>query len=205
MNVLALLGSPRKHGNTATLLQALLDGLAEGRKHSIREVFLQGLDIHPCRNCDACRKVQKDREIQPDRKVQKAREIRPDRVCAIEDDMHELFGSFSAADLVVFATPIYWWSVSAQLKLFIDRLYALDAESHPERFRGKQALLLFTHYEEEPCSGADLAASMFAEIADYTDMRIVGDLRYSSGHRHVRECPEKLAEARTLGRNLGAA
>jgi multimeric flavodoxin WrbA len=199
MKVLALLGSPRKKGNTATLLKAFLEGLAESGEHSIREFFLQGLDIHACRNCDACRKVPLGRKVQVDRKIQ------TDRYCAIEDDMQGLFTRFIEADMVAFATPIYWWSISAQLKLFIDRLYGLDAEAHPEFFRGKKAVLLLTHQEQEPCSGAELAARMFQEIAGYTEMTIVGDLRYSSGSRHVQECPEKLAEARALGRRLGAA
>ncbi|MFH1572602.1 MAG: NAD(P)H-dependent oxidoreductase, partial [Acidobacteriota bacterium] len=89
MKVLALLGSPRRKGNTATLLKAFLDGLAEAGEHSIHEVFLEGLDIHPCRNCDACRKVlsdrkiQTDRQVQADRQVQTDRQIRSDRYCAI--------------------------------------------------------------------------------------------------------------------------
>ena len=124
------------------------------------------------------------------------------RFCAIDDDMRRLYPHFIEADLVVFATPVYWWSISAQLKLFIDRLYALNAEAHPEYYAGKKIVLLFTHQEEEPCSGAELAAGMFRDIADYTEMKIVGDLRYCSADRHVRDCPEKLAQARALGRAL---
>lgn len=193
MNVLALLGSPRKKGNTATLLRALLEGMAEAGEHTVREVFLHGRSIAPCRNCDRCRGAGAGRLI--------AR----GEFCALDDDMRRLYPRFLEADLVVFATPVYWWSISAQLKLFIDRLYALDALAHPEHFAGKKVVLLLTHEDPEPCSGAELTAGMFREIADYTDMHIVGDLRYSSGDRHVQDCPEKLAQARRLGRQLATA
>ena len=183
MNVLALQGSPRKKGNTVTLARALLEGLKSGGVKQVSEVFLADLDIGPCTNCDAC-----------------LREGGP--FCTIEDDMVPLYQRFIDADLVVLASPVYWWSVSAQLKLFIDRLYGLNFERHPEYYKGKKLALVFTHQEEHPCSGAELARKMFDEIADYTEMTIAGDLRYSSDPKHVRQSPEKLAQARKLGEKL---
>jgi multimeric flavodoxin WrbA len=183
MNVLALQASPRKEGNTVTLARAFLEGLKSGGVKRVSEVFLDELEIHPCTNCDACR-----REGGP--------------FCVFDDGMSPLYRRFIEADLVVLASPVYWWSISAQLKLFIDRLYGLNFEKHPEYYRGKKLALVFTHQEEHPCCGAELARKMFDEIADYTEMTIAGDLRYSSDARHVRESPEKLAEARELGANL---
>ena len=186
MKVLALLGSPRRKGNTAVLLNALLEGLRHNGNHHIEEVYLQQLDLHPCRNCDACRQMEQ-------------------RYCAIDDDMQSLYAAFIEAQMVVFASPVYWWCISGQLKLFIDRLYGLNAEKNPDFFAGKQAVLVFTHYDEEPCSGAEISRTMFQEICAYTKMQIVGDLRHSSGKRHVRECAAKLAEASALGGRLAGA
>jgi multimeric flavodoxin WrbA len=183
MNVLALQASPRKNGNTVTLARALLEGLKTGPAIQVSEVFLADLDIHPCTACDACRK-------------------KKGPFCVFDDGMSPLYRKFIEADLVVLASPVYWWSISAQLKLFIDRLYGLNSEEHPEYYKGKKLVLVFTHQEEHPCSGAKLARRMFDEIADYTEMAVVGDLRYSSDARHVRENPEKLAEARALGVRL---
>ncbi len=183
MNVLALQASPRKRGNTVTLARALLEGLKAGGVKQVSEVFLDELDIRPCNNCEACRK-----EKGP--------------FCVFDDGMSPLYPKFIEADLVVLATPVYWWSVSGQLKLFIDRLYGLNYEQHPERWKGKKLVLVFTHQEEHPCSGAELARKMFEEIADYTETSIVGDLRYSSDKAHVRDAPQKLAEARALGAKL---
>ena len=185
MKILLLQGSPRKAGNTAALLDAFLEGLREKGEHAVREVALQEAAIRPCRNCDACRRMDEG-------------------YCAIADDMQGLFVPFIEADMVVMASPIYWWSVSAQLKLFIDRLYALDPETHPERFRDKRLVLILTYYSEDPNSGAEITLSMFREIAEYTGMPIAGILRYCSGERHVREAPEALEEARALGRRLAA-
>ena len=183
MNVLALQASPRKKGNTVTLARALLEGLKAGGVKQVSEVFLDDLEIHACTNCEACRG-----EGGP--------------FCVFQDGMSPLYQRFIAADLVVLASPVYWWSVSAQLKLFIDRLYGLNYEQHPEHYKGKKLVLVFTHQEEHPCSGAELARKMFEEIADYTEMTIAGDLRYSSDKKHVRDSPEKLAQARELGEKL---
>ncbi len=186
MKVLALHASPRKEGNTVTLARALLAGLRASGASEIDEVFLDGLDIRPCTNCDACLK-------------------REDLFCVFDDGMRPLYHRFIEADLAVLATPVYWWSISAQLKLFVDRLYALDFDRHPERYRGKKLALVFTHQEKHPCSGAELARKMFDEIAGYTKMKIVGDLRYSSGETHVRESPRALKGAREVGLRLGKA
>ncbi len=182
MNVLALQASPRREGNTATLARAFLEGLEAAGAQQVREVFLDGLDIRACTACDAC--------------------LETERFCVFEDDMQPLYRQFIEADLVVLASPVYWWSISAQLKVFIDRLYGLNFGGHPERYRGKKLVLVFTHQEAHPCSGAEIARRMFDEIADYTQMSIVGDLRYSSDARHVREDPAKMREARELGLRL---
>jgi multimeric flavodoxin WrbA len=185
MKILALQGSPRKGGNTATLFGGFLEGLRTSGKHEIKEVLLHEREIHPCRNCDACRRM-------------------TDRYCVIDDDMQDLFVPFIEAEMLVLCSPIYWWNVSAQLKLFIDRLYGLNPESHPDFFEGKKLVLVLTYFDADPNSGAEITLSMFREIARYTGMPIAGILRYSSGQRHVREAPEVLARARELGERLGA-
>jgi multimeric flavodoxin WrbA len=183
MNVLALQASPRRRGNTVALARALLEGLKSGGVKQVSEVFLDELSIRPCNNCDACRR-------------------RKGLFCVFDDGMTPLYAKFIEAELVVLASPVYWWSISAQLKLFVDRLYGLNYEQHPERYRGKRLVLVFTHQEEHPCSGAELARRMFEEIAGYTEMIIAGDLRYCSDRGHVRSASRKLAEARTLGAKL---
>jgi multimeric flavodoxin WrbA len=184
MNVLLLQGSPRKNGNTATLAHALVDGL--GSAVRLREVFLHDQRIAPCASCNTCRS-------------------REGIYCTIDDDMQPLYREFLEADLVVMATPVYWWSISSQLKVFIDRLYGLNCEQYPERYRGKKLAVLLSHGDAKPCSGAKIALQMFKEIVHYTGMKLAGTLEYSSADRPARDSPQALAEARALGVRLSGA
>ena len=141
MKVLALLGSPRKNGNTSLLLDEYLRGIKDSNKDAeITKVFLQEKNIHSCAACEACRNINIGQ-------------------CAIKDDMQELYPLFRQADVVVYATPIYWWSVSAQLKAFMDRCYALG--SIEDSFAGKKAVLLMTYGGELPNNGPELVKTTF--------------------------------------------
>jgi len=99
----AFLGSPRKGGNSETLLQAVLQGVAAagGRPEVIR---LCDLDINPCLNCGGCDET---------------------GVCVLEDDMTELYEKIMAARYVILASPIFFYGITAQAKAFIDRTQAL--------------------------------------------------------------------------------
>ena len=85
--------------------------------------------------------------------------------------MQELYPLFRQADMVIYATPIYWWSVSAQLKAFMDRCYALG--SIEDSFAGKKAVLLMTYGGELPNNGPELVKTTFEEICDYKEMDLV--------------------------------
>ncbi len=101
MKVLALQASPRPGGNSEVLLNAVLSGLAGG---DIDLVNLTALNIGPCINCGGCEK---------------------DGICVFDDDMEPLYDMILAADRVIFASPIYFYNITAKGKLFIDRTQAL--------------------------------------------------------------------------------
>jgi multimeric flavodoxin WrbA len=103
MKVLALSGSPRKKGNTETLLRAVLKGVtaAGGEVELIR---LYDLRIQPCIGCGGCDKTGE---------------------CVLEDDMQELYPKILAAPRVILASPIYFYGITAQAKAFVDRCQAL--------------------------------------------------------------------------------
>ena len=165
-------------------MRKFLQGLTRSSKIHLQEHILNDLTISPCTACDACRG-------------------KTETYCIIDDDMQKLYQEFIDAELVVLASPIYWWSISAQLKLFIDRLYGLNSEKNPQFFKGKKLVLILTYYDEDPNSGAELALEMFKEISNYTEMNLAGVLRYSSGKQHVKDCPEILENAFLLGSQLG--
>ncbi len=109
-NILILNGSPRMKGNTAMLCDAFTAG-AESAGHIVTRFDLQKMDIH---GCLGCMKGGKDKASP----------------CVQKDDMSKIYPAYVSADIVVLASPLYYWSVSGQLKTAFDRLFAV-AETDP--------------------------------------------------------------------------
>ena len=103
-NILILNGAARKHGNTAKLVEAFAEG-AKSAGHTVTNFYLDGLDIHSCKGC---LKAKKD----------------PKAPCTQRDDMDLIYAAFAEADVVVFASPVYFWTITGPLKTAADRLYA---------------------------------------------------------------------------------
>ena len=122
MKTVILFGSPRKNGNTIQLVQTMTDALKK-KGHSIRMFYLNDLNIKPCQGCYTCFK---------------------NGSCKINDDMKDIRKYIMAADLIVYATPIYWFGPSAQLKLVIDRSMAFMDSDYNSRVAGKKAITLIT-------------------------------------------------------------
>lgn len=120
--IIILNGSPRKNGNTRKLIRAFTEG-AQSKGHAIKEFYLNGMNIHGCIGClNAGRN--------------------PESPCSVKDDMDEIYLAFAVCDTVVFASPIYFWAVTGQLKTASDRLYAeLECLGYG-RFARKCALLM---------------------------------------------------------------
>ncbi|WP_456385511.1 flavodoxin family protein [Desulfolithobacter sp.] len=100
---LLFLGSPRRNGNTETLLRHVGKGIEEagGTWELIR---LPELDIHPCHGCGNCEKK---------------------GTCILNDTMSSLYPRIMVTDRIVIGSPIYFYGLTAQAKLFIDRCQAL--------------------------------------------------------------------------------
>lgn len=183
--VLILLGSPRKKGNSATLAQRFGEG-AEKAGAEVEAVYLHGMDIRPCAGCNACQEAD-------------------DKHCGMDDEMQTLYPKLREADVLVFATPIYWFNVSAQTKLCMDRCYALIGPSGTVLAHKEYAFIL-THGDAEPfTSGAQNAIRVFRDSFDYIGAKIAGFIYGSAGAageiRHNEALMEKAFE---LGRRVGA-
>ena len=126
MKILILNGSPHKNGTTSELIRAFTDG-AESSGHEVKTFWLQGMNIRGCLACDYCKN--------------KTAEINP---CVQKDDMHEIYMAFNECDVLVLATPVYFWTFSAQLKTAVDRLYAYVMWRLPELSRTKKTMLIST-------------------------------------------------------------
>ena len=101
--ILVVLGSPRKGGNSEALAEALI-AAAEAKGHSVTRFSLAERKVKPCLGCGEC--------------------LKNNGPCIQRDDMHDFYGPFEEADMVVLVSPLYYWHVSSELKSVIDRTYA---------------------------------------------------------------------------------
>ena len=122
-NIVILNGSPRKKGNTSTLVQAFREG-AESAGHKVTECFLGELEIHGCKGCFGGHSGREYPGVQ-------------------RDGMEKLYPAVRDCDVIVLASPLYYWSLSGQLKTALDRLFALEeAEGNLLRGNGRSCVLL---------------------------------------------------------------
>ena len=176
MKVLILNGSPRKNGNTRTLLTALAG--EAGKNHQVELVDLQSQKISPCLGCDACRKN--------------------GGTCVQKDDAPALLQKVLEADCILFGSPVYWWGISAQLKLAIDRLYAGGAA-----IKGKKIGVVAVGADGLDTPQYRLIREQFQCIAQYLDWEIrfsEAVSAYAPGE--VAKDAALMERFRVLGRNL---
>ena len=102
--ILILNGAARKNGNTAKLIQAFSEG-ARSSGHIVQEFYLDSMNIHSCKGCLRAGRDSKS-------------------PCSQKDDMDQLYAAFADCDVVVFASPVYFWTITGPLKTAADRLYA---------------------------------------------------------------------------------
>ncbi len=103
MKILVILGSPRKNGNSETVARLVADQLQQNLGASVDVTRLARHKIAPCIACGGCAKT---------------------GLCVIEDDMGELYPVLDTADIILLASPTYFYGLSAQAKEFIDRIQA---------------------------------------------------------------------------------
>ena len=143
MKVIGLIASPRKEGNTAWIINKILEGSKEQGAET-QSWYFNDLDIKPCQSCYGCRQG--------------------DLRCIINDDMQKLYHALEHADALVLGSPTYMGQMSAQAKIFTDRLFA---EYHPrfsphfkERKAAKKLVLVFSQGNPDP--------GLFQSYYDYT-------------------------------------
>lgn len=113
MKIVGVVCSPRVGGNTEILVNTALTGAVE-RGSNIELITLAGKQIQPCEHCGTCYQTGK---------------------CAINDDMQAIYPRLLSADGIIIGSPVYFWSVTGQAKLLMDRTYALRYPTY--RLAGK--------------------------------------------------------------------
>jgi multimeric flavodoxin WrbA len=124
IKVLAFAGSPRRHGNSETLLDWVLGSMLEDKDVSVEKIALSEANVHPCNGCNACEKLNK---------------------CVQRDGMDVLHDKILAADIIMLASPIFCMGIASQPKALIDRAqvfrsrkYVLKLPIVPPERKGKR-------------------------------------------------------------------
>ena len=179
--VLILKGSPREKGNSAVLAERVVAGAVTAGAQ-VESVYLHGLDIRPCDACELCQN---------------------NGICVIEDDMQSLYPKLATADAILLASPVYWFTFSAQLKLCIDRWYAFQASRWKE-VSDKQFGIVLTYGDTDLyTSGAINAIHTFETMARFLHSEIVGIVHGSLTEvGDAVKKPELMQAAFNLGQQL---
>lgn len=148
-NILIISGGGRPHGNTAQLVNAFLDGAADAG-HQTELISLTKTVVKGCMGCNACRYG---------------------KPCVIKDGFNDLVPKIKTADLIVFASPLYFWTISSRIKAFIERFYCIaEEDDNPslgryEKYPKKDCALLMT--------SADNLFWTFEQVVSYYQFTLI--------------------------------
>jgi multimeric flavodoxin WrbA len=160
MKIIGFVGSPRKEGNTAWIVDRILEGAKEQGVET-QSWYFSDLDIKPCQGCLGCRNG--------------------DRGCIINDDMQKLYDAIGDADTLVLGSPVYMGQMSAQAKIFTDRWFARITPRFKEENAGKKLILVFTQGNPDPGTFQvyfDYTKYIFQLLQfDVKEVVVVGDMR----------------------------
>ena len=175
--VIVISTSLRRGSNSDMLADKFVEG-AKAAGHDVEKISLTGKDIQFCKGCLGCQKLGK---------------------CVIQDDVNDIMGKVMEADVVAWATPIYYYEMSGQMKTLIDRMnamYALD-------YKFRDAYLLTTAADDDPETPKRAEEGLGGWIACYPKSRLAGSL-FCGGVDKPREIEgnSKLQEAFELGKSV---
>jgi multimeric flavodoxin WrbA len=179
--ILAVVGSPRKNGNTHILVRKIADGV-KARGAAVEELFLGDLNIKECDGCHRCWK---------------------DGLCNKKDDMCGIYAKIAERDAIIFGTPVYWYGPTGLMKLFIDRFVYFNCPANRDRIRGKSAVIAIPFEEENPQT-AKPVVEFFRKSLAYLEMKLVGKVIVPGvGEKgDILRKPDCLAKAYKLGQSL---
>jgi multimeric flavodoxin WrbA len=183
--IIILSGSPKRSGNTAKLVGWFAEGArSKGAAVETVETAFLKYKSTGCTSCRACQRIKKYE-------------------CAIKDDATPVLKRIAKADVIVMATPLYFFGPSAQIKLVVDRMFSLykwDNEAHTMKspLEGKTMVLIASAYEDV---GLDALEKPFRITADYTGMKFMSLLVPDAGiSGDIVKVKDARAKAMALGK-----
>jgi multimeric flavodoxin WrbA len=155
MKITIFNSSPRKNGNTSAMTASLKDKM-KANGADVKEHFLYHMAIKGCMNCSSCHSSDGLRE------------------CAIKDDAIPLLKEFVSSDIVVLATPIYMWHMTASMNAFIERLHSLCRHEVPavNKMEGKRIAMAMTMGDDEYVAGDVVNSLLF--FCEYFKLEYAG-------------------------------
>lgn len=180
--VLVIASSPRKNANSTILACSIAEG-AEEAGAEVEILRLYDFTIKPCRGCYAC--------------------THPENTnCVQQDDMQLLYPKIREADAIVLATPVYFFNMSGQLKVFLDRCLPVCYSMGGLRDKKLAVSISFRGVDIFESGGGNILRS-FQDLCQYCDMFMCGHVYISAteeGQAAIE--PEKLLQAKILGAKL---
>lgn len=176
---MVLNGSPRKEGNTSLLVEAFKTG-AESVGNEVRVFSVNDMKI---RGCQGCHNGGKD-ITSP---------------CAQKDDMDQIYSIYNETDVIVFASPLFYWMVTSQLKTALDRLFATE-ECDPNLMNHKKETALLVVAEGD---GFDSVLNYYRDMTKRMEWKNLGEVFVSGvGAAGDIKGNPKLEEAKKLGASI---
>ena len=176
MKIFVITGSPRRNGNSNTLVDNFIKG-AEEAGHSVVRFDSAFKNVHPCVACNKCGM---------------------NGQCVFKDDFEFVKNNIVDADAVVFATPMYYFGISAQIKAVIDRFYAINGQIHIP----KKAVLILT-YADTSSKEAQPIISHYETLLNYLGWsdagKVIASGVWTEGSINNTQYPKQAYE---LGKNI---
>ncbi len=168
MQITVLAGSPHKNGTSNTLVHEFVRGAKESGKE-VEIIDLAHTDIHPCMGCDAC-------GMNGD--------------CVQKDKGNEILNKIISSDAIVFASPVYYYNISAQLKMMIDRFYAKTMQITNKELKACVIMTAWNNDENWTYSAID---KYFDILFEYMHFKDAGRI-YGKGCGTIPMMPKKYYE-----------
>lgn len=179
--ILAVVGSPRRNGNTHILVSKIAEGARAGGA-SVDELLLGELAIRECDGCHVCWKGKE---------------------CSKDDDMRPIYPAITQSDVIIFGTPVYWYGPTALMKAFIDRFVYFNCPQNRQKIKNLSAVIAVP-FEEDDLETAKGVVEFFQKSLAYLQIRLLGQIIVPGvGEKGaIRQKSECLQKAYELGKIL---
>lgn len=179
--ILAVVGSPRRNGNTHILVSKITEG-AQTNGAVVDELFLGDLSIKECNGCHICWKG-KD--------------------CSKKDDMQAVYPKIMQSDIIIFGTPVYWYGPTSLMKAFIDRFVYFNCSENREKIKDISTVIAIP-FEEECLDTAAPVVDFFERCFKYLQLRLIGKIIVPgvSAKGEINRKAEHLQKAYEMGKTI---